>query len=115
MSSNDFEVIAYKILAYLDSCLKSDIEPNIYKAQELTKCSEKYFYVVIASLLENGYVKGTCFKDAFGKTMSVESLNITLDGAIYLKENSTMQKVAKLLGKAFVPTLKATVTATQFL
>ena len=50
-----------------------------------------------------------------GDVMCINELALTLDGAVYLKENSRMQKVAKFLGKAFTGVLDVAVKASAFL
>ncbi len=34
MSFDDFEIVAYKILAYLYACLKEGVSPSVNKAHE---------------------------------------------------------------------------------
>lgn len=115
MAKDDFEVIAYKLLAYLYGCLKADSEPNFYNAKELAQCSEMYMCVVVASLLDKGLVMGSFIRDMNGDIIGVDSINITLDGASYLKDNSTMQKVKNYLGNAFIPTLTAAIEITKLI
>lgn len=115
MANNDFEVIAYKILAYIDACQKTGVEPNAFKAQELAGCDEKYFNKVLLSLDDKELLHYTQFTDMNGDVMCINELALTLDGAVYLKENSRMQKVAKFLGKAFTGVLDVAVKASAFL
>ena len=115
MANNDFEVIAYKILAYIDACQKQEIEPSACKTQELAGCGGTYFNTVLQSLKQKGLITCDVFKDLNSDVMCVLGLALNLDGAVYLKENSRMQKVAKFLGKAFTGVLDVAVKASAFL
>lgn len=115
MVNNDFEVIAYKLLAYVDACLKADVEPNIEKARELCKCSKTYFYIVMQSLKDKDLIKCDMFRDFDGNVIAIMNLTLTLDGASYLRENSTMKRVCEFLGSAFKGVLDVAVKASAFL
>ena len=56
MSSDDFDVIVYKVLAYSIKCVKQGVEPSTDIAQDMTKCNDIYWYQVIASMLSDGFV-----------------------------------------------------------
>ena len=105
MAFDDFEVVAYKVLAYLYACLKEGVSPSVDKARELTRVNEVYFDAVVSSLLADGLVTGSVLRDMNGTVMDVDSLTLTLEGAAYLKDNSTMSKVKHVLGAAFDKTL----------
>ena len=115
MSFDDFEVVAYKIMAYLSSCLKGGVTPNGAKARELSRVNGLYFDAVVSSLFDKGLVSGNLIRDMNGEPIEICSLTLTLDGAIFLKENSRMAKVRETLGDAFERVLSAAAAASSLL
>ena len=117
MSSDDYEVIAYKILAYLYACLKGGKRVDIPAMRELARCNEAYFGSVMKNLQSKGYVEGFVFDGPSGVVADDPALAvmsdpaITMDGAIYVKENSRMGKVKRFLGHSFEIALRAAVEA----
>lgn len=114
MSKDDYQVIAYKILAYFYACLKEGIDGNVQKAQELTESNNVYFLAVLQDLLDSGYMSGSAAMD-YACEINGNNLRVTLKGVEYLDTNSTMAKVKKTLGKAFELVLQAAVSATGLL
>lgn len=114
MAKDDFEVVAYKILAYFYACLKAGAEPSVEKAREVAKVNPTYFYAVLSSLSSKGLIEPVReFRDVRGEVVLTDgTLTITLDGAEYLKENATMRKVARFLGSAFAKAVEVAVEAT---
>lgn len=117
MASDDFEVIAYKILAYLYKCMKDGKKVDIAALRQLTGCNEAYFADVARSLQSKGLVEGFHFDGISGVVIDSPSLAvacdpvITMDGAIYVRENSRMQKAKGFLGRAFETALSTAVQA----
>ena len=107
MSKDDYEVIAYKILAYLYACLKAGKKVDIPAMRSLADCNEAYFGSVLKHLQTKGLVEGFVFDGLSGIVIDSPSLAsvgepaITMDGAIYVKENSRMEKVKLFLGESF--------------
>lgn len=58
MASDDFEVVAYKILSYLYRCMKNGKKVDIAALRQLVGCNEAYFGAVARSLQSKGYVEG---------------------------------------------------------
>lgn len=119
MSSDDFEVIAYKILSYLYACLKQGKEVDISSMRSLAGCNEFYFSTVVKNLQSKGFVDGFHFDGLSGVVMDSNAIAaagcpaITMDGAVFVKENSRMSQVKKFLGHAFDIALNAVIeTAT---
>jgi len=52
MAKDDFDVIAYKILAYAYACLKQGVAASTDKACEVAKVNEVYFFAVLESLID---------------------------------------------------------------
>lgn len=114
MSKDDYQVIAYKILAYFYACLKGGVEGSLAKAEELAGCNSVYFDSVLRDLLENGYMAGEVIRD-FAQEAICSDLRITMKGTEFLDSNSGMAKARKALGAAFEKVLQAAVAATALL
>ena len=117
MSSDDYEVIAFKVLSYLYSCMKGGKEVDIAAMRELVGCNEVYLGAVIRGLQSRGLVEGFVFDGASGVAIDSPALAvmrdpaITMDGAAYVRENSRMQKAKEFAGHAFDVALTAVVQA----
>jgi len=115
MSSDDFEVIAYKILSYLYECLKQGKKVDIAAMRSLSECNESYFGAVVKNLQSKGFVDGFHFDGLSGVVIDSPALatasdpTITMDGAIFVKENSRMAQVKQFLGHAFDVVLKTVI------
>lgn len=116
MAHDDFDVIAYKVLSYVYGCMKAGKEVDIDKAWELAGCPpEDYWKAILSSLQSNGLIRVNDARyDILGEVITPGSCAITLEGALYVRDNSKMQKAAKLVGKAFEKTLAATIAAAPF-
>ena len=114
MSHDDFDVIAYKILAYAYKCLKGGVQPSWDKALDVARCNEVYFAAVVMSLVDSGYLADTRpARDANGDLIGwIGDMRLTMEGARYLDENSRMGEVRRFLGRAFEGVLVAAVEAT---
>lgn len=99
----DFSTVVYKILKYLDECLKNGNEPNFEVAKDLSKVNDEYFRSAIEEMARKDLIKHDVFY-ADDKPY-IESIKITLDGSEYLRENSAMKKVSRMIDKAFIPEL----------
>ena len=115
MFSDDFEVIAYKVLSYLYACLKQNRKVDIAAIRSLAGCNEHYLSVVIRDLQSNWLVSGFVFDGLSGiviESPDLAAINepvITMDGAVYVKENGRMEKAKGFLGRAFDVALRAVI------
>ena len=108
MSKDDYFVMAYKLLRYLYGCLKGDQRPDWDKMTPNTKdfpIGEEYFSYLIEHLLEDEYIEGLHRVSAIGAKQvkfkeDRNGIRITPKGIAYLQENSTMRKIADMLGPA---------------
>lgn len=114
MAKDDYEVIAYKVLAYYYACLKEGVKGNLAKAKELVGCNDMYFSVVLNEMSNQGYLVGSMMRDMNGDIIHAD-LTITLAGTEFISNNSTMSKVKATLGKAFELVLATAVQATALL
>ena len=89
--------IAYKILYSLEHKKKADFMGQIISPTALDVPEDKWLDV-LQTLLDEGYVSGAKVgKDILGNQYAdVKNIRITVKGAEYLSENSTMRKIAKV-------------------
>lgn len=113
MSRDDFEVIIFKVLTYLYSCLKAGTSANVDKAREVAGCNDAYWRAVVEDMLADGLIAVTALDGWHGKAYL--EMRITSKGASYLKENSRMGAVRRFLGRAFDAVIDAAVAATMAL
>lgn len=82
MASDDFEVLAFKILSYLYRCMKNGKKADIASLRQLVGCNEAYFGAVVRSLQSKGYVEGFAFDGFSGVVIDSPSLAAMSDPAI---------------------------------
>lgn len=89
--------IAYKILYSLEHKKKADYMGQLISPTKLG-VSEQDWLDVIEMLQDAGYIKGAVItSDILGnQQVNIKNVKITLAGAEYLHENSSMQKIAKV-------------------
>lgn len=89
--------IAYKILYSLEH-KKTAAYMGALISPEKLKIPEDKWLDVVRSLLDEGYIAGVKLNtDILGNQMAdIENARITLKGAEYLRENSTMRKIARI-------------------
>lgn len=114
MAHDDFSVIAYKVLAYAYRCIRDGVTPSWSKAGEVAGCNPLYFVTVVTSLMRSGYLaEAKPYRDANGDLIGWGGdLSVTLEGTVYLEENSKMAEVRGFLGKAFESVLRVAVEST---
>lgn len=76
MASDDFEVVAFKILSYLYRCMKNGKKVDIAALRQLVGCNEAYFGAVARSLQSKGYVEGFVFDGFSGVVIDSPSLAV---------------------------------------
>jgi hypothetical protein len=95
MSSNDFFMVAYKILSYLRHCYETDDTPSPDVLNgAMVNISQLQFVRTLKKLNAAGYIEGlhivhTKDGDLIG---GINQLSITIEGLQYLSENSMMRK-----------------------
>lgn len=107
MAKDDYYVIACKILIYLYRRLKKKVKitPEEYLIP-LTKdfpIDEEYFLYVLEKMQEKSYIENVLFKRAWGGdiiAVDIDKIRITPDGIDYLRNDSTMSKLAKIIPEA---------------
>ena len=106
MAKDDMPVLFCKIIIYLYKVLKGKQERDEYYIQPMTNdfpISETYLQTVLIELQEKGYIRNLHYKTAFGGDIvcfNYNNIAITYDGVEFLRENSTMQKIARTLKEA---------------
>lgn len=116
MAYDDMMVMIYRVLRYLDACLKAGKTPtkeDILRDCQLYKLPEEYRDNLLKEISDQGLVHGiTVIESKDGDIVFVQDdVRITMCGEQYLSENSAMQKARELLGKAFEITVQAAVKA----
>lgn len=106
MAKDDMHLIIYKILMYLYECNKNGKVPtfsDMFTAIELPTIPKSYLAQILLELVDGGYIDGcsvTVTKE--GTMISLSDMaRVTMAGADYLYENSSMRKASKVAGKAF--------------
>lgn len=97
--------VAYQILYSLEHKKKADYMGVIISPERL-KISESEWLDVLQTLSEEGYISGVEIKeDILGNVNAdIENIRITMKGAEYLHENSTMKEIAKVASNIFTIT-----------
>ncbi len=91
MAYNDMQVMIYRILRYIDICLKSGKTPtkeDILRDCQLYKLSESYADALLEEVSDDGYVKGistVSTKDG-GVVIVHDNVRIRLTGRNYQTE-----------------------------
>lgn len=107
------EVVLYKLLSYIDECMKKEVVATEGVAQELCGANETIFIATVQEAIEQGYVRDVVVIPIFSGLPSVNfnRPTLTLKGSEYLHENETMQKVKKMLGITFRASLEALIAS----
>ena len=105
MAHDDMHVLMYKVLAYLYSCLKKGEEPDKAVLGEkgviFGEVPRKYRTVILAQLVERGYVTGIDVEGVDNADFAVLiDPAITFEGVEFMMENSMMRKALKFLRDA---------------
>lgn len=111
MAKDDFDVLAYKLLAYLYACLKAGVEASVPKAREVAACNDRYWDAIVEDLSDAGLVKAMSLDTLDGKILL--EMRITMEGAAYLDGNSRMARARELLGAAFAHAVEVAVAVTS--
>ncbi len=104
MAKDDYNVISYKVLAYLYGIFKRKItyDQNVFrKLISLDDINEQYFSDVLRNLQTEGYIEGLHFTKAWGNeyilTSEYSDMFITHKGIQYLSENNSMKQIKEIL------------------
>lgn len=106
MSKDDMQVLFCKILVYLYKVLKGTQKKDIYYIQPRTydfPISKEYLQTILIELYEKGYIRNLIYQKAYSNDVvyfNYDGIEITYDGVEFLRENSTMQKIARPLKEA---------------
>ena len=104
MAKDDYNVISYKVLAYLYGIFKRKIayDQTVFrKLISLDDINEQYFSDVLRNLQTEGYIERLHFTKACGNeyilTSEYSDMFITHKGIQYLSDNSTMKQIKEKL------------------
>lgn len=109
MSSDDYWVVAYKILSYLYACMKAGKKVDAAVMCELAGVNESYFGQVVRGLQDKGLVSGFHF-DGLSGVIDNSPSSAYMDGALYVRENSEMGRAKRFAGREFDLALGAAVS-----
>ncbi len=115
MSKDDFDVVVCKLLSYLMACMKAGIEPSVSKAKEVTGCNDLYWQAVLEDLYELGYIRYHAIPVCGNPLFRVDDLRITMQGSLFLKDNSSMSNVRSTLGSLLPEIVEVAVKATSLI
>lgn len=116
MSSDDYWIVAYKILSYLYACMKAGKKVDAAVMCELAGVNESYFGQVVRGLQDKGLVSGFHFDGLSGvidnspSSAYMDEPAITMDGALYVRENSEMGRAKRFADREFDLALGAAVS-----
>lgn len=91
--------------------LKGTQKKDIYYIQPRTydfPISKEYLQTILIELYEKGYIRNLIYQKAYSNDVvyfNYDGIEITYDGVEFLRENSTMQKIARTLKEA-IPILE---------
>ena len=104
MAKDDYDVIVCHILVYLYKLLKKKTrippEQFLQPFTEEIPIDEEYFYYVLEHMAGDNLIENAKFTYAWGSgvvNIDISSVRITPEGIHYLKDNSTMQKIARTI------------------
>ncbi len=104
MAKDDYDVIVFKILTYLYSCIKRKITFNIKVFEAVlskNNIPDEYLADILQMMTEEKLIKGLSFIHAWGQDRicisNYNEMKITADGIKYLKDNSKMNEVKQYL------------------
>lgn len=108
MAKKDYFVVMYRILDYLYRCLQEGIGPDLDKiSAENLEINERYFQDILEELFDKKYIKNASkYKNkVFTDIKLFDNVSITMEGVMFLQENSIMAKAKQALKdiKASVP------------
>lgn len=115
MSKDDFSVLACKLLAYLYGCLKAGVKANARKAKDVVGCNDLYWEALLDDMSECGLIRVTATHASGKRYVSISEIRITMPGAEYYDENSTMRKVRDTLGSVLEEAVAIAVSATSLM
>lgn len=100
MSKNDYFVVAYRILRYLNECFQAGerAEVDMFGPDALG-INNGYWVNMLESLCNEGYITGVEFPAAIGSIRSakVYDARITQKGIEFLEDNTKIKKAAQFL------------------
>lgn len=104
MAIDDYNLITYKVLAYLYGVFKRVItfdEVVFVKLMHLDEINKRYFIDILHNLQKEGLIQGLKFSKAWGNEYLLISdysdMVITHKGIQYLYENNSMKQVKEIL------------------
>lgn len=103
MEKNDFLVIAYKIMAYLQECMKAGKQPDAADIMPgsalIGSIPLSYWTTIMDDLLRGGYISGAFGSGEIGGTIKLTpGMRLMMKGAEYMAENNAIRKAGEYAG-----------------
>lgn len=93
----------FRILKTIDYAFENEIKgSDIFDLQEIG-ISDRRLRIILKSLYENGYIDGIHFIYICNEDIpdyKLDGCHLTIDGMLFLEENSSMKKAYRLLKEA---------------
>lgn len=116
MANDDLELVAFKILEYVYACMKQGVRPSNDQALNASGVKKAYFLNVIRALIDEDLIAGVEVRDYYDGTSELSgTMRVTLKGAGYIRDNSTMGKIRTMLGSPWAEKLVELVTTTTLI
>ncbi len=100
MPTNDYFVIAYRILTYLYNCFMAGEKPDTEMfGPEALRINNGYWVNTMESFSNEGYITGIVFTEPLDgvRNAKIIDLKITEKGITFLHENSLIAKAKRTL------------------
>lgn len=98
MPSDDFDMVAYRMLRYIDACLKGGVSPTVSQAQATLKISLNRFDVTLDRAVSDGYIETDGCRYRYGRALPLfGSARLTSEGEAYLKQHALMVPVTSVI------------------
>ena len=100
MAKNDYFVIVYRILTYLQACFMSGEQAEVEMfGPDALGINNGYWTNVMESMANEGYISGLTVVPRLGGAPGIKlhGVKITQSGLMFLRENSLMAKAARVL------------------
>ena len=115
MSKDEFSVLACKLLAYLYGCIKAGVKANASKAKDVVGCNDLYWEALLDDMSDRCLIRVIAAHASGKRYVAVSEIRITMSGAEYYDENSTMRKVRDTLGSVLEDAVALAVSATALM
>ena len=84
MAKDDYFVLAYRILSYLYACFKAGERPDMdCISADVLHIPVGYWFNIMRSLTEEGYIVGLVFPASIGSAVSVKVIDLRITQKVF--------------------------------